>query len=404
MLAPHCPQGPIRVFIAITSRCCTPSARSKRDAIRSTWLDTIQRDFSDSISAEFVISQPAGDDAVVLEVADFLREEASIHGDLAVVPGVEAYNQLPAKTLRTLRYALSSPCKYTHIVKTDDDVFLRPEKLLDIIKYAERDWEFDIQSPMTASDITSDLENDPFEDLDKLALEVGRSIGFDGRKPIKHNVTVSPTPHNLLIASFSRKQQNSSMKMNMTTTMVLPWMKGMYVGKLDSNQTGTFPGWYPNRTASSKWYLPKEDLPSEECPLGVRWASGWGYMMSRDVAQHAWDTAVAHATASSEHQPSYWGRLPWEDVLMAAIINNTAPVSHHPGFKAAWDGCDQGTVLKHLDNDAPRLVPGLAAQEASGLWDKKEVVCSSGDFLPSQYDDWRTWRNSFEDNIKGGFM
>ena len=30
-------------------------------------------------------------------------------------------------------------------------------------------------------------------------------------------------------------------------------------------------------------------------------------------------------------------------------------MSHHDGFKAAWQECDRGTVLKHLDNDAPAL-------------------------------------------------
>lgn len=332
-------------------------------------------------------------------MADFLREEAAVHGDLAVVPGVEAYKQLPAKTLRTLRYALSSPCRYTHIVKTDDDVFLRPEKLLDIIKYAERDWEFDIQSPLVTGDITSNPSTDP-EGLDKLTTAVGKTLGFDGHKPVKQNATTPSTLHHLHLFGSS----TSSTDDDSTSVLPLPWMEKMYVGKLDSNQTGTFPGWYPNRTSTSKWYLPEADLSDQDCPLGVRWASGWGYMVSRDVAQHAWDTAVEYATAAPENQPPWWGKLPWEDVLMSALLREATPVSHHPGFKAAWDSCDEGTVLKHLDNDAPLLVPGLAAQEASGLWDKKEVVCSSGDFIPGQYDEWRRWRNSLEDNIKGGFM
>lgn len=103
-------------------------------------------------------------------------------------------------------------------------------------------------------------------------------------------------------------------------------------------------------------------------------------------------------------RPSYWGKLPWEDVLVASLLNGVAPVSHHAGFKAAWDGCDEDTVLKHLDNEAPGLTPGLAAQEVSGLWDRKEVVCSSGPFEPNNYEEWRVWRNTLPDNLQNGFM
>jgi len=90
--------------------------------------------------------------------------------------------------------------------------------------------------------------------------------------------------------------------------------------------------------------------------------------------------------------------------VVAALIADSASLSHHPGFKAAWDPCDERTVLKHLDNDAPALIEGLAAQEASGLWSSKEVVCSSGPHEVGNYEQWRTWRNSLEDNMKGGFM
>ena len=90
--------------------------------------------------------------------------------------------------------------------------------------------------------------------------------------------------------------------------------------------------------------------------------------------------------------------------MVAALLDGLAPVSHHPGFKDAWDSSDAVTVLKHLDNDAPALTAGLAAQEASGLWAAKEVVCSSGPQEANNYEQWREWRNSLPDNIRGGFM
>ena len=126
----------------------------------------------------------------------------------------------------------------------------------------------------------------------------------------------------------------------------------MYVGGLDSNQSGVFPGWAPDRDAHSKWYLPEGDLPAELAPMGVRWircvppaplpppliltsqpapthaacrmpaphsaptlpcvcvvwialhrcsaclcpaCSGWGYLLSRDLVEHIVSTAQGYA-------------------------------------------------------------------------------------------------------------
>lgn len=103
-------------------------------------------------------------------------------------------------------------------------------------------------------------------------------------------------------------------------------------------------------------------------------------------------------------------QLPWAPQV-GAMLSGVARVHHHDGFKAAWQGCGPSAVLKHLDNDAPslqvglglrekcrcagggasrspvldlpsrcalRLQEGLHAQELSGLWAKKGIVCSSG--------------------------
>lgn len=83
------------------------------------------------------------------------------------------------------------------------------------------------------------------------------------------------------------------------TQFQAPWMHGMYVGQLDSNKTGLFPGWAPLRDAKNKWYLSEEDLPDELAAplLGVRWISGWGYMLSRDMAEAVACTAEGYAAA-----------------------------------------------------------------------------------------------------------
>lgn len=45
----------------------------------------------------------------------------------AAAAGQDVYRSLPSKTLQLLRYALSSDCAFTHVVKADDDVHLRPQ-------------------------------------------------------------------------------------------------------------------------------------------------------------------------------------------------------------------------------------------------------------------------------------
>ena len=253
-LPAHCARGPIRLFVGITSRSATAAAQVKRDAIRRTWLRTIKESYADAIDVRFLLAQPdtevASGAGAVAATAALLAEEVAQHGDISVLPGLERYRELPAKTLRLLRYALSSPCKYTHVLKTDDDVFLRPQGLLKLIATGQHDFALDIQHKNTSS------------------AGGGSASGFDTLK-----------------LKLQRGSKNA------------PWMAGMYVGKVDFNQSGEFPGWAPNRTVTSKWYLSEGDLPDADCPLGLRWLSGWGYMLSRDLAEAAVEGAVAIAAA-----------------------------------------------------------------------------------------------------------
>jgi len=248
-----CPQGGIRVFIGITSRSASPAARKKRGAIRNTWLYTIQKEFAGMIDARFMLSQPVGDPSEVAHAASMMAEEVARFGDITILPGLEQYRELPAKTLRLLKYALDSPCRYTHVVKTDDDVFLRPQGLLKIISDRERTWEMDVQGT-------------PFS-----------AVAFDGRRP--HDGEIDEEERTGAVAVKG------------------PWMEGMFVGKLDFNITGVFPGWSPIRNSTSKWYLPEKDLPDADCPLGIRWVSGWGYMLSRDLVQGVVGKTVRNAVS-----------------------------------------------------------------------------------------------------------
>ncbi|KAL4425861.1 hypothetical protein ABPG75_009877 [Micractinium tetrahymenae] len=339
----QCPQGEVRLFIGIASRCCTEETQAKRDAIRRTWLQ-YARYHLPGVAVRFILAQPATE-AELRAAVGILAGEIQRHADIIIVPGADIYRNLPSKTLQLLHYALSSECKFTHVLKTDDDVYLRPQMLWDIIQTGHYNFSVEVQHD--------------------------GSSAFDG-KP----------------ATFYQA----------------PWMNSMYVGQIGSVKPGgVYPGWRPYRDPRFKWYLSEQDLPDEIAPLGVRWLSGWGYMLSRDLVEFLVNTAFMYA-AIPEKQPKWWGRMPWEDIMVGAMLGSVARVHHHDGFKAAWEECDRLTVLKHLDNDAPSLHDGLYAQELSGLWSKKSVVCSSGPFEHGNRSDWRTWRNSLPDNMIGGFM
>lgn len=112
------------------------------------------------------------------------------------------------------------------------------------------------------------------------------------------------------------------------------------------------------------------------------------------------------SSAEAIDRPSWWGKLPWEDTVVASLLSrhDGVELSYHKGFKAAWDICSPDTVLKHLDNDAPLLTEGLQAQEASGLWSINSVTCSTGPYEAGNYNEWRRWRNNLPDTMAGGFM
>ena len=120
--------------------------------------------------------------------------------------------------------------------------------------------------------------------------------------------------------------------------------------------------------------------------------------MSRDVVEFAMNRVLDKGP-----KPVWFGRLPWEDVCMAALVKDYTPLSHLDSFKAAWDTCTNDTVLKHLDNQH-QLIPGLHEQDINGVWAMHTVACTAGDYEAGEYESWRTWRNKQSDSLVNGFM
>ncbi|CAL8463468.1 g3002 [Coccomyxa elongata] len=129
-VSPDTSTGP-EILVAVTSCSVCAVSAARRAAARSTWVRQIAEQNS-NIDVKFVLAQPspAGRKAALRD----LRPEAELNGDLVVVRGTEEYRNLPNKTLRLLRYALSGIRQWTHVLKTDDDCYVRGHALLSILR------------------------------------------------------------------------------------------------------------------------------------------------------------------------------------------------------------------------------------------------------------------------------
>lgn len=93
----------MKVLIAIVT--CA-AYRHRADAQRATWVK----------------------DVTGCDVRFFIGGGTAVHADEVVLPVGDGYKDLPAKTQAMFGWALDNG--YTHIFKCDDDVYLRPERLL----------------------------------------------------------------------------------------------------------------------------------------------------------------------------------------------------------------------------------------------------------------------------------
>jgi hypothetical protein len=44
--------------------------------------------------------------------------------------------------------------------------------------------------------------------------------------------------------------------------------------------------------------------------------------------------------------PAWWGRLPWEDVIVGALLRGDVELFDHPGFRAPYKTCPADTLVR----------------------------------------------------------
>eukprot|EP01025_Chloroclados_australasicus_P061938 TRINITY_DN8133_c0_g2_i2.p1 TRINITY_DN8133_c0_g2~~TRINITY_DN8133_c0_g2_i2.p1 ORF type:complete len:529 (-),score=40.85 TRINITY_DN8133_c0_g2_i2:1299-2885(-) len=129
----------VRIFLGVTSECCSEVSLLRRKGIRETWFK-IAYD-NPNVEAKFLLAQPAPEKIRKRKALQLLSNEiitqahklstgTYISTDMVVVPGKDTYINLPNKTIRLIIYALSSAREFTHILKTDDDCYIRVNQLV----------------------------------------------------------------------------------------------------------------------------------------------------------------------------------------------------------------------------------------------------------------------------------
>lgn len=303
----------IKLLIAVTSACCTRASRHRRDAIRETWARDARLIHGDVVDVRFVLAWPEkGFDAEMLDsLADEIRQNEGAADMVMLRDVVDIYDNLPEKTLGLIRYMGMSKCEYTHVFKTDDDVYVRVPGLLSDLGYQHSSWH--IPTPH------------PFEQMNKV---------YTGCIEVKH-------------------------------------------------------GFHAVRDPESKY------LTHDEWPSGIRprlYAAGWGYMLSADNAFYVLGRMTFYNDNPAERPKYYKGLLKLEDVMVGYILSELHRTpQYHSGFKTAWQSCGNYTVVKHMDIDAPFLMPAVSIQDRVGLWDMRTIQCSSA---LTRYWEWKEFSDS----------
>ncbi|KAG2534488.1 hypothetical protein PVAP13_9NG067086 [Panicum virgatum] len=117
------PTEPVELFIGILSAA---NHFSERMAVRKSWMISSRR--SSNVVARFFVALNGKK-----EVNEELKKEAEYFGDIVIVPFMDNYDLVVLKTIAIAEYGVRVvPAK--HIMKCDDDTFVRIESVIDQVK------------------------------------------------------------------------------------------------------------------------------------------------------------------------------------------------------------------------------------------------------------------------------
>ena len=369
----RCPRGTegsqIRMLIVVTSTCCSIGSRRKRQAIRDTWVRDGLRKWGEVVSVKFLLSTPrVNSEAEAKGLRKLLREEIAAVGynDLVLLNNaLETYDNLPLKTIEIMRYLKLSTCGFSHVLKTDDDVYARVTGVLALAGYQPANWHIA-------------FDKRPTEQLEKVRVPEMRLAGRETTRP----AAAGPArlPRDRAARAFLLVRPAHAL------LLLLLRPPQVYRGFIGDKR-----GFHANRDKASKWYLSPEEWPLDT--RHVPYASGWGYLLSRDTAVYIVDRmdhykSIADggpgtmAGSDGRVPPYYRGLLKLEDVMVGYLLSEIGVAPWNTdSFKAGHVECHMNTILKHLDIDAPFLLPVLSVTEKSGLWNRRTVQCNSGDSI-----------------------
>ena len=132
----------VRLFVAVTTAVCSETSRRRRHAIRQTWMREglsiethVEIKFFVGNQGRLPVSLPQRTLSVRLvncsaSMLKRLEMEMREHDDIVILRGDDSYNGLSNKTLGMMQYVLADPEIYTHMMKADDDVYVRVPKVI----------------------------------------------------------------------------------------------------------------------------------------------------------------------------------------------------------------------------------------------------------------------------------
>jgi hypothetical protein len=138
--------------------------------------------------------------------------------------------------------------------------------------------------------------------------------------------------------------------------------------KSKSIYAGCFLKYWPIRDPApgpdSKWYISEDVLPDSDVP-NVRYAFGYGYVLSMDLVEH-----ITIASRGFQHNqtsaPAWFAVLQSEDVVIGALVNKIAKqIDDCKAFQKDNEITElQHTLLvRHLGNESPASLEELAQAE-----------------------------------------